>query len=109
MDEATGNSLLINDSYSLDLNSLSIALDYLGHINQHHNKVLIISDFMQTGLPDSELYSQVASVAKQRGITQLICIGEALGRCRDMFNDANAIFFASTQDFIDNYRFYPLT
>ena len=104
MDEATGNSLLINDSYSLDLNSLSIALDYLGHINQHHNKVLIISDFMQTGLPDSELYSQVASVAKQRGITQLICIGEALGRCRDMFNDANAIFFASTQDFIDNYR-----
>ncbi len=104
MDEATGNSLLINDSYSLDLNSLNIALDYLGHINQHHNKVLIISDFMQAGLPDSKLYSQVASVVKQRGITQLICIGEALGRCRNMFNDANAIFFTSTQDFIDNYR-----
>jgi alanine racemase len=103
MDEATGNSLLINDSYSLDLNSLGIALDYLGHINQYHNKVLIISDFMQTGLPEGELYSQVAAIVKQRGIKQVICIGEALVRNKAFFNGMEALFYPSTQDFIDNY------
>lgn len=104
MDEATGNSLLINDSYSLDLNSLSIALDYIGHINQYHNKVLIISDFMQTGLPEGELYSQVAAIVKQRGIKQVICIGEALVRNKAFFDGMDASFYTSTQDFIDNYR-----
>lgn len=104
MDEATGNSLLINDSYSLDLNSLNIALDYLGHINQHHSKVLIISDFMQTGLPDTELYSQVAATISQRGITQLIGIGEALSRNKELFDDMEATFYTSTQDFIDSYN-----
>lgn len=104
MDEATGNSLLINDSYSLDLNSLSIALDYIGHINQYHNKVLIISDFMQTGLQEGELYSQVSAIVKQRGIKLVICIGEALVRNKAFFEGMDASFYTSTQDFIDNYR-----
>lgn len=108
MNEATGNSLLINDSYSLDLNSLVIALDYVANINQHHNKVLIISDFMQTGLPDKELYSQVADIVKQRGVTMLIGIGKSIARCKNSFDDIEATFFTSTQDFIDNYRMEQL-
>lgn len=103
LNEATGNSLLINDSYSLDINSLNIALDYLGHINQHNNKTLIISDFVQTGMTDHELYSQVASLVQQRGITKLIAIGEALGRCRSLFDGIDADFYPTTQDFIDRY------
>ena len=108
MDEASGNSLLINDSYSLDLNSLNIALDYLGHIKKHSNKVLIISDILQTGLPDSELYSQVSTVVKQRGVTYLIGIGEAFCRCKELFKDIDSAFFPTTQDFIDNYRIEQL-
>ena len=108
MDEAAGNSLLINDSYSLDLNSLTIALDYLGHINQHNNKVLIISDILQTGLSDSELYSHISTIVKQRGITRLIGIGEAFCRNKELFGDIDSAFFSSTQDFIDNYRIEQL-
>ena len=104
MNEATGNCTLINDSYSLDINSLNIALDYLGHINQHNNKVLIISDFMQTGMTDAELYSQVASLVQQRGITKLIAIGEALGRSKSLFDGIEATFYSTTQDFIDKYN-----
>ncbi len=105
MNEALGNCLLINDSYSLDLNSLTIALDYLQHVRQHHNKTLILSDLMQTGLPDRELYSQVASLVVRRGITRLIGIGEAISRCRDCFTDVEASFYQSTQDFIEHYDF----
>lgn len=105
MNEAIGNCLLINDSYSLDLNSLTIALDYLGHVRANHNRTLILSDLLQTGIPDRELYSQVSSLAALRGITRLIGIGEAVSRCRDCFSDFDALFYSSTQDFIDHYDF----
>lgn len=105
MNEALGNCLLINDSYSLDINSLTIALDYIQHVRQHLNKTLILSDVMQTGLPDRELYSQVASLIVRRGITRLIGIGEAISRCSDCFGDVEAEFFLSTRDFIEHYDF----
>ena len=78
MNEGINNCLLVNDSYSLDLNSLSIALDFIQHENQHIKKTLIISDFLQTGVPDHELYGQVAQLIVQRGITRLVAVGPAL-------------------------------
>ncbi len=108
MNEATGNCLLINDSYSLDLNSLAIALDYIGHVQQHVSKTLILSDVMQTGVPDHELYTRVADLVASRGITRIIGVGEAISRCRDCFSAIQADFFATTQDFIDRFDFSSL-
>lgn len=105
MDEGINNCLLINDSYSLDINSLSIALDFVHHERQHFNKTLILSDFVQSGLPEPELYSQVASLISQRGITKLIGIGSALSRCRSFFNGINSIFYNSTDEFLQQYSF----
>ncbi|MCR4828118.1 MAG: bifunctional UDP-N-acetylmuramoyl-tripeptide:D-alanyl-D-alanine ligase/alanine racemase [Bacteroidales bacterium] len=105
MDEGINNCLLINDSYSLDINSLSIALDFVQHEKQHYRKTLILSDFMQTGISDGELYAQVAQLIACRGITKLIAIGDALSHNRDKFADMNAIFFATTEEFLHNYSF----
>ena len=44
MNEGTGNCLLINDSYSLDLNSLTIALDYLAHQLQPITRICVAAD-----------------------------------------------------------------
>lgn len=103
MNEAVNNCLLINDSYSLDFNSLSIALDYLQYEHQHFRKTLIISDFMQTGMPDGELYSQVAQLIAQRGISRLIAIGPALCRNRNCFSDIDTVFFDSTEQFLQDF------
>ena len=103
MNEAVNNCLLINDSYSLDFNSLTIALDYLQYEHQHFRKTLIISDFMQTGMPDSELYSQVAQLIVQRGISRLIAIGPALSHNRNCFADIDTTFFDSTDQFLQDY------
>ncbi len=100
MDEGINNCMLINDSYSLDINSLSIALDFLQHEHQHFHKTLIISDFLQSGMPEQELYSQVSSLVRQRGITKLIGIGDALSRNREQFADLKTYFYSSTDDFI---------
>lgn len=105
MDEGINNCLLINDSYSLDINSLSIALDFVQHEHQHFHKTLIMSDFLQSGMPEQELYSQVASLIAQRGITKFIGIGEALIRNREMFAEFNTFFYSSTEDFLRNHPF----
>lgn len=103
--DAIGNCMLINDSYSLDFNSLSIALDFLQHDRRHFNKTLILSDFFQTGMLENELYMQVAALLAQRGITRLVAIGPALSRQKDCFAGLNATFYASTSDFINDFDF----
>lgn len=106
MIEGINNSLIINDSYSLDINSLSIALDYLQHDQRHHNKALIISDFLQTGIPDSELYASVDALVRQRGITRLIGIGQALCHNKEAFADLPSVsFYPTTHDFMQQFDF----
>lgn len=105
MNDAIGNCILINDSYSLDLNSLSIALDFLQHEHRYYRKVLVLSDFVQTGIPDDILYTQVASLLAQRGITRLIGIGPSLCRQQSCFRDIPTVFYPSTQDFLNDYDF----
>lgn len=105
MNEGINNCLLINDCYSLDLNSLSIALDFLQHEHQHFNKTLVISDFLQTGIADRELYSQVAQLISQRGITRLVAVGPALCHCKECFAGIDSVFFDSTERFLHDYDF----
>ena len=105
MDEGINGCLLINDSYSLDINSLSIALDFVQHERQHFHKTLILSDFIQSGIPEEELYSQVSSLIIQRGITKLIGIGPALMRCRHYFDNVTSFFYPSTDHFLREHSF----
>ncbi|MFC2112148.1 bifunctional UDP-N-acetylmuramoyl-tripeptide:D-alanyl-D-alanine ligase/alanine racemase, partial [Bacteroidota bacterium] len=92
---------LINDTYNSDLISLSIALDYLNQQNQHKGKTLILSDIMQTGKDDEELYSEVAGMLKKMSIGRFIGIGPALCSNRRLFPEASE-FFATTSDFLSS-------
>ena len=103
MNEGINNCLLINDGYSLDMNSLSIALDYLQHVQQYYNKTLVLSDFVQSGMVEQELYGQVAQLVKQRGITKFIGIGDALTRNKDLFEGVTKAFYPSTDAFLIEY------
>ena len=73
---AINDCTLINDSYNSDLNSLSIALDVLNRQLQHERKTLILSDILQSGKQQHELYRMVAALVKGKGITRIIGIGE---------------------------------
>lgn len=105
MNEGINNCLLINDSYSLDLNSLAIALDFLQYDNQHFRRTLIMSDILQSGIPDSELYRQVSALIAQRGITRFIGIGEALGHNRDCFDNIECSFYTTVEEFMNDHDF----
>ncbi len=102
--EGVNDCLLVDDVYSLDLNSLVIALDFVQQERQHSKKTLIMSDIMQSGVMEPDLYAEVADIVAKRGITKFIGIGEALKRNAARFADGS-VFFADTDDFIRNYLF----
>ncbi|MHA4845150.1 bifunctional UDP-N-acetylmuramoyl-tripeptide:D-alanyl-D-alanine ligase/alanine racemase [Flavitalea antarctica] len=74
------NSSVINDSYSSDLSSLRIALDFLSHQKQHPAKTVILSDILESGLESQELYRQVAGLLKEHEIHKVIAIGEEISK-----------------------------
>jgi alanine racemase len=96
------NCSLINDSYNSDLNSLSIALNYLEQQNQHDQKTLIISDILQSGKKELELYREVAKLLKKYHVNRLIGIGEAIFRQKHLFNLQKTIY-QSTSDFLEHF------
>ncbi len=76
--EGIGRSLLVNDAYSLDLNSLALALDYLHSVAMGRRQTLILSDIVQSGYSDEELYSRVAAMTARAGIDRIVGIGERI-------------------------------
>ncbi|MGX8712456.1 MAG: alanine racemase [bacterium] len=100
LNEAAGNSLLINDAYSLDFSSLTIALDFLAQLHHHFRRTLILSDIPQAGVNNRALYSKVAALLRQRGVSRLIAIGPVISRSADFFADMDASFYPSTDDFL---------
>ena len=103
--------LIINDSYVTDLSSLNVALNFLQDQNPGMKKTVIISDFLQTGLDDQSLYSQVAALLLQHKVNRVIGIGEKIHvYLRDLFNpfSVEQDYFLSTEEFINHFRFSSL-
>lgn len=93
------NCSLIDDSYSADISSLSIALDFLNQQNQHPKRTLILSDLHETGKSANELYQEISLLLKQKKINRLIGIGEQIAAHQELF-DLEKSFFNDTADFL---------
>lgn len=93
---------LINDSYNSDIASLTIALDFLNQQNQHKLKTLILSDILQSGKNETELYQEVSEIIKKKGVGRFIGIGEALYRQKNQFG--RGAFYPSTDDFLNSLK-----
>ena len=101
------NCAVINDSYSADINSLTIALDFLVQQQQHPNRTLILSDILQSGKSGRQLYAAVADILEQKKINRFIGVGPEIAAQRAVFkNIPNTIFFSSTAEF--KQAFYTL-
>jgi len=101
---------IINDSYSADLNSLHIALDFLNQMSGVSKRTVILSDFFQTGMNDEELYERIAADLVQHKIDRLIGIGLSISKYLKIEEDlaTNKIqseFYSSTEEFVSRFRF----
>lgn len=69
---------IINDSYSADVSSLEIALNFLAQNKTSEKKTAILSDFLQTSSPDKQLYSHILNSLQDHNVSRLIGIGERI-------------------------------
>ena len=102
--EGINNCSIINDSYSSDINSLAIAIDFLNQQKQHKNKTIILSDILQSGREDKDLYSEIADLLQKKDITQLIGVGGAISKQADKFK-LQKTFYNTTEDFLRDFSF----
>jgi Alr-MurF fusion protein len=70
------NTTIINDSYSADLSSLTIALNMLQQQGQHAKRSVILSDFQVTDEQEGETYTSIAALLQHHSIDRLITVGE---------------------------------
>ena len=99
--QGVNNCSIINDSYSADIDSLIIALDFLIQQQQHEKRTLILSDLLQSGLPDQVLYKKIAAVIAEKKISRFIGIGRHIMARQQAFeNIDDKIFFPSTEEFL---------
>jgi len=96
------NCQLIEDYYNSDPGSLGMALEYLKSQNGRKT-TLILSDFVQSGRAENELYSEVARLVKKTGIERFIGIGKALAGNSSLF-DPDSKFYYSTDEFVRSFN-----
>ncbi len=102
--QGINNCSIINDSYSADINSLTIALDFLQQQQQHTKRTLILSDILQSGKSSGELYTDVAAILEQKNINRFIGIGPEISKQRNAFkNIAETVFFSSSAEFKEQF------
>lgn len=97
--DGINDSLLVNDAYNLDLNSLALALDYLHGVAMGRRRTLVLSDIAQSGLSDDELYARVAAMVSRAGIDSLVGIGPGIRRHSGLFA-CETEWYASTDECI---------
>lgn len=97
------HTLLINDYYNSDLDSIKIALSYLQQQNRRSRKIVIISDIEQSGISSSALYRQLAGLLMLNKIDLLVGIGREISHQKPLFK-ANSLFYSDTQNFLGQFR-----
>lgn len=102
--EAINHCSLINDSYSLDLNSLRVALDFMVQQNQHSRKTVILSDIFQTGKDPDKLYLEISQLLSGKGIQKIIGIGRQL-KAHARYFPMEKSFYETTGDFLVHHPF----
>ena len=95
------NTTIIDDSYISDFQSIKIALDFLEQQKQHTEKTVIMSDILQSGENQTELYLKVALLLKQNNISKVIGIGKNISEHKQLFEHIET--YENTTEFLKNF------
>jgi len=99
--DGINNCSIIDDSYSSDISSLAIALDFLKQQNQHLKRSLILSDIPEAGLDSDSLYTRVAKLLKNKEVDRFIGVGTEISQHADKF-DIEKSFFSDTEGLLNH-------
>ena len=97
--DGINNCTLVNDYYNSDPSSFQLALNILATQDASKERVVILSDFMDTGKAGDDLYPSIAETLRQANISLFIGIGKHLSEHRHDFA-ANSRFYEDTEHFL---------
>jgi len=92
---------ILDDTYNNDLQGLKVAINYLDTHKQNERKTLILSDILQSGKADGDLYGEVNELLVDHQITRLIGIGSKISNSSALFNVEKS-FFESTEELLSD-------
>lgn len=100
--EGVDDSMIIDDTYNSDINSVAVALNALYVQSMGRRRVAVISDIRQSGIPSEELYGRVAVAVKKAAVDHLIGVGETISSFAHLFPRGSS-FYLSTDELIENF------
>lgn len=98
--EGINHCVLINDYYNSDAASFQLALNTLAMQDAGREKVVILSDFVDTGTEERALYREVAALLRKANVTTLIGVGEQISSCKAYFLLPQCRFYKDTDSFL---------
>ena len=103
------NNILINDAYNSDINSLTIALDFMSRRSAEGQmkRVLILSDILQSGMVPAAFYRKVAELVTEKKVQQIIGIGPHLMSHSNLFGMEKE-FYPTTESYLNSGRWRSL-
>ncbi len=104
LNEGIQGSIVINDSYSSDLDSIIIALDYLNQkaIDKNLSRTVVLSDVLQGSRSGRDLYKYLSELLKSRAVEKIIGVGVEISKYQDEFSQMNAHFFIDTNSLLNS-------
>ncbi len=100
--QGANHSVIINDTYSLDINSLSAALSFMDTQTQLAKKTLIISDFEQVGNLTEADFQHLNQELPHHHITKLVAVGSSFAHHRDMFDLDEVLCYPNTEMLLEH-------
>jgi alanine racemase len=103
------HNILINDTYNSDINSLSIALDFMSRrsIDKQLKRVLIQSDILQSGMVPAAFYRKVAELVSRKQVQQIVGLGPNLMSHSNLFGMEKE-FYPTTESFLESGKWRML-
>jgi alanine racemase len=94
--EGKRGNYLVNDSYSNDLDSLEVALDFMLRQQPDKEHIVVLSDLDQADPDKQLLYGKIAKLLEAKKTSRLIGIGLELRAHAALFSTFQADFFETT-------------
>lgn len=99
--EGANNCSVINDSYSIDLHSIEVALNFLSRQNQHPKRTVILSD-----LDDLSAFTstRINQMLVSSGVSRLFLIGKAWPEIESFNGIPEIIQYNSIDDLLSDFE-----
>ena len=98
--EGINGCTIIDDTYNNDLAGLKLALDFLSQHKPQSKKTVILSEVLESGIADEDLYQRIADLLADKNIDRLIAVGEKMCTYKHLFKK-NSKFYPDTTTFLE--------